>query len=200
MKVGTKPPVEDADLVARCRQGETAAFGLLVERYQDRLFTVCYRMCGHREDAADLAQEAFLKAFSSLERFGARSQFYTWLYRIAVNLVIDRRRRKPRPTRSLGPGTSEDADRGGDAEPAARERSAEAVVAAAEDQASIERALQSIDDAHRAVVVLRDVDGLDYEQIGEILEIPVGTVKSRLSRARLALREKLRPILGEADT
>ena len=198
--VSARPvPLEDAELIEQIKAGQTEAYGRLVEKYQDRVFNACWRICGHLEDARDVTQDAFLKAFDNLSAFRQRSGFYTWIFRIAVNLAITyRRKAKRRHTVSLdqAAGTA-----GSQAEELARivhDESAPDPVAAAGDaelQGCVTRALQDLDDDQRAVVVLRDIEGLDYREIGEILQIPPGTVKSRLHRARMALRDAVGPAM-----
>jgi len=190
----TTPP-EDAELVEQCRKGDLAAFGRLVTKYQDRILNTCWRMCGNRETAEDLTQEAFIRAFEALGQFAGRSRFSTWVFRIAVNLSISaKRKERGRRTHSL------DDDRGqsGDGRLAsAAERLASSEVQPVDCLLGRERerevlaALAEIDEESSTVVVLRDVEDLSYDEIAEILDIPVGTVKSRLHRARLALRHRL---------
>lgn len=188
---------EDDDLVERVQRGETEVYGDLVRKYQDRLFNTCWRICGHLEDARDLTQEAFLKAFENLDRFHRKSGFYTWLFRVAVNLALSHRRAgRRRRTTSLDQGTGPG---GTQAESLAKrvrhtdDNDPATATGDAELQGAVVRALQALDDDHRAVVVLRDIEGLDYRQIGEILEIPPGTVRSRLHRARTTLRSAIIP-------
>ena len=179
----------DDVLVDRARRGDMQAFGLLVAKYQDRLFNTVYRMCPSRADAEELTQEALVKAMEKLWQFGRQSQFYTWLYRIAVNLVISHRRRASRIRwQSLGEDHSSDQA----AKLAGRRvESPEAAAMTAELNRRLEQALERLDDEFRTLVVLRDVEDMTYEQIAQVLEVPVGTVKSRLHRARCALREEL---------
>jgi len=186
---------EDAALVDRCRRGDMQAFGVLVTKYQDRLFNMVYRMCGRRADAEELAQEAFLKALQNLPRFRGQCRFYTWLFRIAANLTISHRRRSGRLTfQSL---TQSDKFDGTQAEAltaaVARRRTPgprEAAVAV-ETSEIVAAALAELDDEFRLIVILRDIEDMDYAQIAEVLDVPAGTVKSRLHRARLMLKEKL---------
>ncbi len=189
--------VEDAELVERCRQGERAAFEPLVRRYQDRVFNACLRVSGNRAEAEDLTQAAFMKALQAINRFDGRSGFYTWLFRIAINLALSARRKAARrPTVSL------DAPAGdcGQGSIGRRLSSGEAgpnrAACDSETHRQVLEALAKLDDDHRAVVVLRDVESFSYDEIAEILNVPAGTVKSRLHRARLALRDTLAPILG----
>ena len=189
---------DDAALIEQCRLGNTAAYGDLVAKYQDRVFNVCWRMCGNRADAEDLTQEAFVKALSSIQRFAGRSGFYTWIFRIAVNLALSARRKgKRRMTLSL-----DAADPSGNRASSHAERIASSEVppdrraADRERQEIVTAALASLDEQQRSIVILRDLEGFGYDEIAEMIDVPIGTVKSRLHRARLALRDKLMPILG----
>ena len=198
-QAGAAVVVDDAALLERCRQGETAAFGLLVTKYQDRVFNAVLRMCGNRDDAEELCQEAFVKALENLGGFRQASGFYTWLYRIAVNLTISRRRRDGRVKfHSLDAGGQDDdgSSRPRDAVPDCRSPGPQEAVARADTDRQVVKALEELDDEFRVAVVLRDVEGMNYEQIAQVLRIPVGTVKSRLYRARSILQEKLRDLIG----
>lgn len=194
-------PLQDAELIEKVKAGQTEAYGELVRKYQDRLFNTCWRICGHLEDARDLTQEAFLKAFERLGDFRGECGFYTWLYRIAVNLALTHRRDAARRRvisldHSAGvAGTQAEglAKRVGQA---GRNEPAEAA-SEAELHGFVTRALQALDDDHRAVIVLRDLQGLGYQEIGEILEIPPGTVRSRLHRARMALSKVLPSVTAQ---
>jgi len=194
------PACDDRELVRRVQSGQTQAYGELVRRYQDRVFNTCWRICGHLEDARDLTQDAFLKAFENLDAFRQESGFYTWVFRVAVNLSLSQRRSASR--RRMASLESGAATGGTQAEDLARrvrrsENDDPAQAASDADlQGRVAHALQILDDDHRAVVVLRDMEGLDYLQIGTILDIPPGTVKSRLHRARMALRAALSPARG----
>lgn len=176
---------DDRTLIERSRGGESAAFGELVTRYQDRLFNTLVRVCGDVEEARDVAQEAFVQAFVKLESFQGKSAFYTWLYRIAFNTAISRRRRR-KPTASL----DEARDAAG-VEPADPDAQPEANLERAEQAVQVQAALATLSEEHRTVLVLREIDGRDYETIGQMLDVPVGTVRSRLHRARLQLKEEM---------
>jgi len=179
----------DADLVACARRGEVSAFAALVRRYQDRVFNTCYRLCHNHADALDLTQSAFLRALEALPRFEARANFYTWLFRIAVNLATTQRRRQRRRER---PAWEAGAGRPGPAEPASRpEQDPGQRAAEAESLVRLEEALNRLEDEYRVAVVLKDIEEMDYATIAEILEVPVGTVKSRIHRGRMRLRELL---------
>ena len=186
---------EDELLVERCRKGDMQAFGSLVAKYQDRILNMIYRMCGRWADAEELAQETFLKALERMGQFRGHSGFYTWLFRIAANLTISHRRRAGRI--SFNSLTSSDDVDGTQAEAltsalaARREASPAAAAEAAENSRRIAQALEGLEDDFRLVLVLRDIEEMDYAQIAKVLELPAGTVKSRLHRARLMLKEKL---------
>jgi len=190
----------DRELVAASRNGEVEAFGLLVERHQDRLFTLAYRLTGDREEAADAVQEAYLKAWRALGRFKGESAFYTWIFRILVNEVRSRIRFKAvRPVaRSLEGGNPADGGNDGAGLTARLVAAAKDPLAEAsreERRRFLERALGQLEPSARELIVLRDIEGRDYAEIAEILDCPRGTVKSRLHRARHALRALLRPLL-----
>jgi RNA polymerase sigma-70 factor (ECF subfamily) len=188
--------LDDHSLVEACRSGRTEAFGSLVERYQDRLFPTILRLVGSVEDAEDILQDAFVRAFEKLDQFQGDSSFYTWIYRIAVNLALSGyRRRRIRSVLRLGrrrqiPRGVHPADESPDADPAVP-------LERAERERIVEAALNRLGPEHRAVVVLKDFDGRRYEEISAILEIPVGTVRSRLHRARGELRDRLRALVEE---
>jgi len=189
------PPAEtDLWLVQRSLAGDTDAFGQIVERYQSKVYNLALRMTGNPEDALDMAQESFLRAFRSLKTFKGDSSFSTWLYRIANNIVLDElRKRRRRPLVVI----STDAFVAGDEGEHPLEFSGpkslqpEEQVVRAERRQEIEQALQAISPEHRHILLLRDVEGFSYEEIADMLSINVGTVKSRLNRARLSLRERL---------
>jgi len=186
---------DDAALVDRCRKNDMEAFGLLVAKYQDRIFNMIYRMCGRRADAEELAQEAFLKALERIGQFRGSSGFYTWLFRIAANLTISHRRRAGRiHFKSLtGPeelgGTQAEALTASVA--TRRDPGPTAAATTTETQQQVAAALEELDDEFRLVVILRDIEEMGYAEIARVLDAPVGTVKSRLHRARCILRQKL---------
>ncbi len=198
LPMGRKQTVSltEAELVRRCQAGQTEAFAELVIQYQDRVFNVIYRMCNRPADAEELTQETFLKAFERLGQFRGGSRFYTWLFRIATNLTISHRRRlRLVKFHSLnGPAddeTSAPADVRTAALAARRVPSPEAAAMSRETAEQISGALGELGEEFRVVVVLRDIEDMDYAEISEVLDLPVGTVKSRLHRARGILREKL---------
>lgn len=182
------PGVADAELISRTLAGEPAAFGELVVRYQDRLFNSLARVLGSTEDARDAVQEALVQAFVKLDTFRGKSAFYTWLYRIALNTAMSHARRK-RPTQSL------DDDRlAVGREPVDSQPTPATQFDRSERAVEVQRALQELSAEYREVIVLREIDGCAYEEIAEILALPIGTVRSRLFRARLELRDRLAPL------
>ncbi|MFO0910599.1 MAG: sigma-70 family RNA polymerase sigma factor [Isosphaeraceae bacterium] len=185
--------LDDQGLVAACRAGQSEAYGHLVRRYQDRLYPTVLRLTGCAEDAQDLIQEAFLKGYEKLSLFQGDSSFYTWIYRIAVNLALSGRRRK-RPWLRLA-----EAFRGGPIDPPQDpiESDPALPLELAEREHLIQAALDALAPDHRAVIVMKEYDGLRYEEIAAILGVPVGTIRSRLHRARCDLRERLRPLVDE---
>jgi RNA polymerase sigma-70 factor, ECF subfamily len=186
--------IDDRRLIAECLQGRTAAFGELVRRYQDRLYNSIYRVVDNAEDAYDVVQEAFLNAYQSLNSFKGDAEFFTWLYRIAFNSAISLKRKRKAVLRfewgrdeKSGP---EPLDESVFSRPGA---SMERI----EEDASLQAALNRLSPEHRAVLVLKDLEGQKYEDIADILDVPIGTIRSRLHRARLELRELLESAQSE---
>jgi RNA polymerase sigma-70 factor (ECF subfamily) len=187
---------DDSVLVERCRAGDLAAFEPLVEKYRQRVWRLAYNVLRDREEALDAAQEAFIRAYQALPGFRGQSRFYTWLFRITMNVATDRARARAARGRALGsePVPEEEWERrlGGDAGPVA---GPEEAVARAEQQAKIARALDALPERHRTIIMLSDLEELSYREIAEVLGIPMGTVMSRLHNARKRLRRVLGPLL-----
>lgn len=184
--------IDDAPLIERSLRGDSAAFGSLVRKYQDRLFNTVVHVAGSREEAEDVAQEAFVQAYVKLSSFHRESAFYTWLYRIAFNIAVSRRRRKKSEV-SLD-ASREDAGR----EPAGDVEAPGEHLLREERAGLVHSALAALSEEHRSILVLREMEGFEYEQISEILDLPTGTVRSRLHRARLQLREQLKSVLQDS--
>lgn len=179
---------DDHRLIAECLRGQTNAFGELVTRYQDRLFHSVVRLLDHSEDARDVVQEAFLHAYQSLHSFKGDSLFFTWLYRIAVNTAISMRRRQKMVLQLHAPPEG-----GGAADPldpSEANRPGHALEQA-EEERRVHDALNRLSVEHRAVLVMKDMEGMKYEEMAEVLDVPIGTIRSRLHRARLELRDVL---------
>ncbi len=179
---------DDRRLIGECLKGRTEAFGVIVRRYQDRLFNTVFRLLDNAEDAQDVVQESFISAYQSLGTFKGDSLLFTWLYRIAMNAAISLKRKK-KATVSLDTGSKHDlvidpVDQSAGSEPgAALERE--------EEDAQLQAALNRLSLEHRSVIVLKDIEDMKYEEIAAVLEVPIGTIRSRLHRARLELRELL---------
>lgn len=184
---------EELELVKAIQGGDTSAWGELLSRYQDRLYTLCLRMIGDREMAADLAHDAMVKVIEGLDSYDGRARLSTWIYRVTMNVCLSKlRSEKHRRHASLDTPRQTPDDSGSPhaREPVARgEPDGLSGVQLREERDLVSRALQRIAPEHRSILVLRDVQGLEYERIAEVLGLAVGTVKSRLFRARAALRE-----------
>jgi RNA polymerase sigma-70 factor (ECF subfamily) len=186
---------DDAALIERCRAGDIAAFEPLVEKYRQRVWRLAYNVLRDREEAWDVAQEAFVRAWQALPNFRGQSAFYTWLFRIVMNVASDRARARAARGRAFGTERipEEDWDRVLVEQP--HEAQPDAAAAGAERRSQIERALTKLSEDHRRIVVLSDIEGLSYKEIADVLEIPMGTVMSRLHNARKRLKAALGPLL-----
>lgn len=188
---------DDAALVERCRRGDVAAFEPLVEKYRQRVYRLAYNVLRDREEAWDVAQDAFVRAYQALPSFRGQSAFYTWLFRIVMNVAADRARQRAARGRAFGTEAvpEEEWDRVMvDQRPG--EESPDQAAARAEQRARIRQALDTLPEHHRTIIVLSDLEGLSYREIADVLAIPMGTVMSRLHNARRRLRDALRPLLG----
>lgn len=180
----------DAALVVAFREGDSAAFSLLMRRYKDRVYNALYRLLGNHEDAQDVTQEVFVRAYHGLNEFRGEARVYTWIYSIAINLARNRMRDRGRKGRDRGvsldalaadaPGAAQEAASGCDTPRHAAQRR--------ELDDALETCLAGLPELYRAAFVLRVVDGMSYEEIAQTLECPKGTVKSRLNQARSLLR------------
>ena len=193
-RAASKSNLNDDELVGQVLAGDGRAFGEIVRHHEDRLYNTIYRLVGSAEDARDLLQDTFVKAYENLETFRGGSSLYTWLFRIAVNTSLSHRRRRKWVQMSAPPGDEDDPNPGNAVADTATVDPADGLVTA-ETEVLVQEAINGLDDEHRTVVVLRDIQHCDYRQIAEILEVPPGTVKSRLHRARMMLRDKLQPLL-----
>lgn len=180
----------ERELVSRARAGDTAAFEQLMLDNQDRVYTLCLRMTGNREDALDLAQETFLNAWRGLSSFQGNSSFSTWVYRLASNACIDFLRKRKRRQQRESPHSLDD-EEAPLPEPADPRGSPEEELERRELRRAVERGLQALPDHHRQVLVMRELSGMSYQEIGAVLDLDLGTVKSRIARARLALKKFL---------
>ena len=174
--------MDELAIVARARNGDSAAFELLVERYQNQVYRLALRMCGNTHDAEEVAQEAFVAAWKGLPRFRGESKFSTWLYQLTSHAAVDYLRREKRH-RGL-----DDIDEQTDL---AAEGSPHEAAENAELAGQLQAALQSLTPEHRQIFLLRQLQQLSYEEIAQTLGLEAGTVKSRLNRARKQLQQKL---------
>ena len=188
----------DRALVVRVQQGDKRAFDLLVKKYQHKVLTVVGRYISDHSEAQDVTQEAFIKAYRALPKFRGDSAFYTWIYRIAINTaknyLVSRGRRPPDSDIDVADGELfETGQRLRDV------NSPEAQLLSDEIQHTVRQALDELSEDLRAAITLREFEGLSYEEIAEILACPVGTVRSRIFRAREAIDKKLKPLIGEGE-
>lgn len=180
----------DRELVARAGAGNQEAFEQLVRDNQNRVYSLAVRLVGDREEAADLAQEAFLRAWQGLAAFQGESSFATWIYRLTTNVCIDYLRRKKR-RQEVEPAVSLDDEDSGWAEPADAGQDPQRKLEEAERSRALSRGLERLPEHQRQVLVMRELSGLSYQEIGAATGLDLGTVKSRIARARLALRKIL---------
>ena len=182
----------DQTLIDHCLAGRREAFGLLVERYQNRLFHSLLHLLGSTEDAQDVAQEAFVNAFEKLGSFRGQSQFYSWLFRIAYNTAVSSKRKSRRMSVSIEARRDASGLEPSDGNPASEPSYAMDV---SDRQRLVQQALSELGEEFRTALVLKEMDGMSYEEIADIVKVPLGTVRSRIHRARLELREKLSVLL-----
>ena len=176
---------EETALIDCIVSGQSSQFEILVGNYQQRIYATLLGMLGSPQDAEDVTQEIFITAFRKLDQFERRSSFYTWLYRIAFNAAIDLQRRKKRAKNQFVGSNNVDLTQTADL----HAESAVSVVIAKETVTQVQLALSRLDEERRNIIVLRDLQGVDYAEIASMLDIPIGTVRSRLHRARIELRE-----------
>jgi RNA polymerase sigma-70 factor (ECF subfamily) len=181
LTVTSMPQTSETGLVARAQNGDRNAFGELVRIHANGVMAVVYRMCGNVQLAEDAAQETFIQAWVKLESFHPNYPFRNWLYRIAVNTAVDMLRKEKR----ILPDSADELNMTDDGP------GPETVIVRNEQERLVQKAISSLPDASRAVLILREFEGLSYKEIADALDIPVGTVMSRLNYARKLLREKL---------
>ena len=191
--------LNDQQLLELCRDGDDAAFGVLVERHQDRLFHSLVSMLKSREDAVDIVQEAFFQAHRKLDTFRGDSAFYTWLYRIATNRALSfLRKQKQKPTSIEGLNETSGFD-----PPAPDDHSQPLKMVLREEHRQLVReTLDELSDDYRVVLVMKEFEGLRYDEIAELTENPIGTVRSRIHRGRIELADRLKrklEIRGDAE-
>lgn len=185
----------DQVLVSRVQDGDVAAFDILVRKYRERLYGIIYNLTSNREDAADLTQEAFIKAFSSINRFKGKSAFFTWLYRIGVNTALSHLKRN-RFRRFFSLETiQEEGSHAQVLETLAAKHKSEKGALLSELQEKLNEAMQKLSPKHRTVVVLFEIEGLSHQEIADVVGCSVGTVRSRLHYAKQQLQADLKHFL-----
>lgn len=182
----------ETELIKKCQNGDIDSFDLLVSMYSERAFAVAFSVMGNRHDAGDMTQEAFIKVFKNINKFNFQSAFNTWLHRIVKNVCIDELRKRKKGTivsldASINSDDGEYVMQIPDGSPSIQE-----ILEREEMQEFIWKALDELKENHRLVLVLADIKGYDYTEVADIIGVPVGTVKSRISRARLKLAEIIR--------
>lgn len=180
----------EKDLIGRAKNGDQDAFGQLVLAHQNKVYTLCVHMVTNRDEAEDLAQEAFLKAWRSLSSFQEESSFATWMHRLTTNVCLDHLRKQTR-RQNIAVAVSLDDEDSGWSEPADHSQDPQSHLEREERKRALGRALAQLPEAHRQMILMREVSGMSYQEIADALGADLGTVKSRISRAR----ERLRKIL-----
>ena len=189
---------EDEELVRRCAGGDREAFNDLVLKYQQKVFSVAYRFVGDPEEANDLAQEIFTAAYQNLKSFRGDSKFSTWLFQIATNRGKNRFKYLKRRGFFMNKGSSDTDDEGDQFNRALPDQTAnpEELLSGNQIRRAVVEAINELEPDHKEIVILRDIEGLSYDEIARILNLPEGTTKSRLHRARMVVKEKLKKVLS----
>ncbi|MDP2786904.1 MAG: RNA polymerase sigma factor RpoE [Pseudomonadota bacterium] len=189
----------DLQLVERVRQGDQRAFGILVEKYQRKLIRLLSRMVRDQHEIEDIAQEAFIKAYRALPQFRGDAAFYTWLYRIAVNTAKNYLATRKRAMPTVSDQAMNDDDEPDERLVAQDNSDPEKELLSKQVAIAINQAVDALPEELRLAITLREIEGLSYEEIADTMACPIGTVRSRIFRAREAISAKLRPILGTPE-
>lgn len=195
-------PDADAPLIARVKEGDVKAFEMLVVKYQRRIERLIGRMVRDVDLVPDIAQETFIRAYRAIPQFRGESAFYTWLYRIAVNTAkkfLMELKRDPLVTESARAARDEDDDSSRVENELSDGETPDAVLASKQIAAAVNFAIEALSDDLRQAITLREIEGLTYEEIAELMNCPIGTVRSRIFRAREAIASRLRPLLDTRD-
>lgn len=182
--------MEEKELISKAKRGDQDAFGQLVLAHQNKVYTLCVHLLGSREEAEDLAQEAFLKAWRSLDGFHGESSFSTWMHRLTTNLCLDHLRKQSR-RQNISVAVSLDDEEAAAPEPVDQSSDPHAELERAERRRALTKGLRELPEHYRRPLVMREVGGMSYQEIADALELDLGTVKSRIARAREALRKIL---------
>jgi RNA polymerase sigma-70 factor, ECF subfamily len=196
-------PDADSALVSRAQAGDVKAFEMLVVKYQRRIERLVGRMVRDVDLVPDIAQETFIRAYRAIPQFRGESAFYTWLYRIAVNTAkkaLMERKRDPTVTESALAAARDEEDETSRADTELSDgETPEAVLASKQVAAAVNAAVQALSEELRQAITLREIEGMSYEEIAELMGCPIGTVRSRIFRAREAIAQRLRPLLGTRE-
>lgn len=184
--------VNEIELIKKCQKGDTASFEKLVELYSDRAYAVAFGVMGNPHDASDMTQEAFIKVYRNIKKFNFKSAFNTWLHRIVKNTCIDEIRKRKRKKEISLDSTYDSGDGEYTMQIADDSPGVQEILERQETEEMLWDALETLDEKHRLVIVLADIKGYDYNEISDITELPLGTVKSRISRGRTKLAEIIR--------
>jgi RNA polymerase sigma-70 factor, ECF subfamily len=189
---------DDRDIVERCVRGDREAFDILVEKYYKKIYNLAYRFVGDSEEANDLAQEVFTAAYQNLKKFRGDAKFSTWLFQIATNRGKNRFKYLKRRGYFANRGQSNGEDERESLERAIPDLTTnpETILASKQIQKIVQDAINDLDPDHKEIVILRDIEGFSYEEIAKMLDLPEGTTKSRLHRARMVVKEKLKKALS----
>ncbi len=189
----------DLQLVRRVQHGDKRAFALLVEKYQRRIYRLLSRMIRDQADIEDVAQEAFIKAYRALPNFRGDSAFYTWLYRIAINTAKNHFAAQGRRAPTVAANDIGDQDIGDDVAQLSDMATPDSLYQSKQVGLAVNRAIEQLPEDLRTAIVLREIEGLSYDEIAQAMNCPVGTVRSRIFRAREAIAQELRPLLGTRE-
>lgn len=189
----------DLQLVERVREGDKHAYGLLVEKYRRKLMRLLSRMVRDQDEVEDIAQEAFIKAYRALPQFRGDAAFYTWLYRIAVNTAKNYLAAKGRGMQTISDQAYNDEDEPDERLVAQDNNTPESELLSKQMAYAVNEAVEALPEELRQAITLREIEGMSYEEIAEAMACPIGTVRSRIFRAREAIAAKLRPILGTSE-
>ncbi len=189
---------DDRDIVERCVRGDREAFDILVEKYYKKIYNLAYRFVGDSEEASDLAQEVFTAAYKNLKKFRGDAKFSTWLFQIATNRGKNRFKYLKRRGYFANRGQANGEEERDSLQRAIPDLTTnpETILASKQIQKIVQDAINDLDPDHKEIVILRDIEGFSYEEIARMLDLPEGTTKSRLHRARMVVKEKLKKALS----
>lgn len=179
------------EIIEKCKNGDREAFNTLVEMYQQQVFNIAYGMLSDYEDASDASQEVFIKIYKSIASFKGQASFATWMYRICANVCNDMLRKRQRRGITLSIDADDEDENSLYNELPSNELQPDEQLELNERQAAVRQAIDSLKDEYKEIIVYSDMNDMSYEEVSQVLKVPVGTVKSRLNRARNALRKKL---------